>query len=123
MIVAIRNASTDAASTPTRASFWAISSVMDRSTMNSAIVNPIPQSAAPPAMRSTVRPGPNSPTRSSRMIEVDPNTPTNLPTTRATTMPHVRGEVNAPRRMSGLTMTPAFARANSGRMTYATYGA
>ena len=56
---------TDAASTPTRASFCAIGSSIARSTMNSEIVKPMPHSAAPPAMRSRVRPGPNSPSRRS----------------------------------------------------------
>ena len=60
--VAIRNAMTDAASTPTRAWFCAAGSSIARSTMNSEIVKPMPHSAAPPAMRSSVRPGPNSPT-------------------------------------------------------------
>ena len=56
---------TDAASTPTRASFCAAGSSIARSTMNSEIVKPMPHSAAPPAMRSSVSPGPNSPRRSS----------------------------------------------------------
>ena len=91
--------------------------------MNSEIVKPMPHSAAPPAMRSSVRPGPNSPSRSSRRTAAEPKTPMNLPTTRPTTMPQVSGDVIAPARISGLITTPALARANRGRMTYATYGA
>ena len=85
--------------------------------MNSEIVNPIPDSAAPPAMRSRVSPGPNSPIFSSFRSDVDPKIPMNLPSTSPSTIPQVRGEVIAADRISGVMTTPALARANSGRIT------
>ena len=113
---------TDADSTPTRASLRIDGSTAS-STMKSEIVNPMPQSAAPPATRSSDRPAPNVPIRVSFMSAAEPNTPMNLPTTSAATMPQVSGEIVARARISGLSSTPALARANSGRMTKATYGA
>ncbi len=114
---ASRNATTDADSTPTRAWFCTAGSSIARSTMNRAIVKPMPHSAPPPASRSSVRPGPRSPIRSARMTAPEPSTPTNFPTTRPTTMPQVTAEPAAAARISALICTPALASANSGRMT------
>ncbi len=89
------NAMTDAASTPTRASFCACAGSIASSTMNSEIVKPMPHSAAPPAMpvERQARPEVADPERRFSSA-VEPKTPTNLPTTRPTTMPHVSGEVS-----------------------------
>ncbi len=51
-----KNARTDAASTATRAMFCVSESEIAIGTMNSAIVKPMPESAAPPAMRLQTQP-------------------------------------------------------------------
>ncbi len=74
-------ATSEATSTPTRARSWLTGSVMAMSTMNSEMVNPIPDSAAPPATRRSVRPGASAPRPVARTIAVAAVMPTNLPTT------------------------------------------
>ena len=116
------NAMTEAASTPMRAWSWRLGSVMAMSTMNREMVKPIPDSAAPPAIRRRVSPGASSPSPMRRISQVAPVMPTNLPITRPATMPHVNGERSAVDRLCASSRTPALTRANSGSTTNETVG-
>ncbi len=62
------------------------------SMMKSEMVKPIPDSAAPPAIRRSVRPGASWPQPEPRTSHVAPVMPMNLPSTRPATMPHVNGD-------------------------------
>ena len=116
------NATTDATSTPMRAWSWRPGSSIAISTMKSEMVKPIPDSAAPPVTRRSVRPGASSPMPVRRMNHVAPVIPMNLPTTRPATMPHVNGDRDAAITAPASSRTPALTNANSGNTTNDTYG-
>jgi hypothetical protein len=90
--------------------------------MKSEIVNPMPDSAAPPAMRGIVSPGASRPMRSFCTIAVAPAMPMSFPTTRPATTPHVSVEPAASASVAGSRRTPALASANTGSTTNAMYG-
>ncbi len=98
-----------------RAMSWVCGSSIARGTRNSEIVKPMPDSAAPPAIRVIPSPGASTPLPAIRIIAVAPVMPMNLPTTSPATMPQATGEVAASRIISGSRCTPAFASANTGR--------
>ena len=97
-------------------------SVIAMSTMKSEMVKPIPDSAAPPAIRRSVSPGASCPIPVRCMNHVAPVMPMNFPTTRPATMPHVSGDRSAATTLSASSRTPALANANSGSTTNDTYG-
>lgn len=90
--------------------------------MNNEMVDPMPDSAAPPARSSRVRPGARSPRRRRTARPVPSRTPTSSPRTRPAITPRVTGGVAAARRVSPVSGTPALARANSGTMTVFVHG-
>ncbi len=90
--------------------------------MKSAMVKPIPDNAAPPAILRSVSPGASSPIPVRRMNHVAPVMPMNFPTTSPATTPHVRGECSAAMTLSASSRTPALANAKSGNTTNDTYG-
>ena len=84
--------------------------------MNSEIVNPMPDSAAPPATCGIRSPGARLPGRRRANRAVAAVMPTNLPRTRPSTTPQVNGEVRDARSVSAVRGTPALASANTGTM-------
>ena len=92
------------------------------STMNSEMVKPIPDSAAPPAMRRSVSPGTRTPSPLRRMNQVAAVMPTNLPNTSPAMMPQVSDDRSAVDRVCASSRTPALTNANNGRMRNDTAG-
>ena len=90
--------------------------------MNSEIVNPIPDIAAPPAMCDMVSPGARAEGRNFAKMAEAPVIPTSLPSTRPAMMPQVSVDVEAAFRVSELSTTPALASAKIGTMMNAVYG-
>ena len=84
---------------------------------NSATVNPMPDSAAPPISWPQRRVSGMRPIPVRRATQVPAVTPTSLPTVSPTMIPHVIGEVAAAARLSLVSGTPALASTNSGTIT------
>ena len=82
--------------------------------MKSEMVKPIPDNAAPPAIRRNVSPGASCPTPVRCMNQVAPVMPMNFPITSPATMPHVSGDRNAAVTLFASSRTPALANANNG---------
>lgn len=113
---ASRDASADAASMPSLAS-WSSRPSNEMSAMSSKTVKPMPATIVALATdgMGTVRGRP--PSRERQTSQLTPVIPTSFPTTSPATMPIVIGEPAASRMTLASTFTPALASANAGTMT------
>lgn len=92
------------------------------SATKSEMVNPIPASMLTPRMWDIRIRGPSASGRRRTTAHVAPVIPTTLPITSPAMIPQVSTDVKASASDSGVSRTPAFASAKTGRISHVTYG-